>query len=341
MLFEIYKTNPNAKKVLVIDARSQMAAFGNKAKGGGFEQEQHYVNCKVEFWGIDNIHAVRDSYKKLFTLCESYHQTKDNKKILSKIESSGWLTLLKNILVSSARLAKAVTVAKQSVLIHCSDGWDRTAQLCSLSEMLIDPYYRTIKGFEVIIEKEWVTFGHKFESRWGHYKDDNYMPDERSPVFIQFLDWVHQLLKQFPTQFQFNVKLLLFIAHHVYTCKFGTFLGDNERTRFKEGIVKDKTTSIWTYINDNVYDFVNPFYEYSDEVINPNWDYVAIELWKEHFLSWSEFTQYKPDKALISAEEHKEELMKGVLEDNLVLQKRIKDLEDQLAFRYSENANLS
>ena len=33
MLFEIYKTNPNAKKVLVIDARSQIAAYGNKAKG--------------------------------------------------------------------------------------------------------------------------------------------------------------------------------------------------------------------------------------------------------------------------------------------------------------------
>lgn len=118
-------------------------------------------------------------------------------------------------------------------------------------------------------------------------------------------------------------------------------MGDNERTRFKEGIVKDKTTSIWTYVNDNVYDFVNPFYEYSDEMINPNCDYVAIELWKEHFLSWSEFTQYKPDKTLISAEDHKEELMKVVLEDNLVLKKRIKDLEDQLALRYSENANLS
>jgi len=32
-----------------------------------------------------------------------------------------------------------------------SDGWDRTAQTCSLAQMLLDPYYRTIKGFIVLV----------------------------------------------------------------------------------------------------------------------------------------------------------------------------------------------
>lgn len=52
---------------------------------------------------------------------------------------------------------------KTSVLVHCSDGWDRTAQLTALSMLMLDPYYRTIKGFEILIEKEWVSFGHKFQ----------------------------------------------------------------------------------------------------------------------------------------------------------------------------------
>jgi myotubularin-related protein 1/2 len=73
--------------------------------------------------------------------------------------------MLKNILQYSAEIAFRVAKKKQCALVHCSDGWDRTSQLCSLSEMMIDPYYRTIKGFEVIIEKEWVSFGHKFETR--------------------------------------------------------------------------------------------------------------------------------------------------------------------------------
>jgi len=35
--------------------------------------------------------------------------------------------------------------------VHCSDGWDRTAQTCSLACIMLDPYYRTIEGFQVTL----------------------------------------------------------------------------------------------------------------------------------------------------------------------------------------------
>lgn len=52
---------------------------------------------------------------------------------------------------------------KTSVVVHCSDGWDRTAQLTSLAMLMLDGYYRTIRGFEVLVEKEWLSFGHRFQ----------------------------------------------------------------------------------------------------------------------------------------------------------------------------------
>jgi myotubularin-related protein 1/2 len=60
MFVEIGRNNPNINKVLIIDARSQVAAFANKAKGGGYENEQNYSNCSLLFGCIDNIHSVRD-----------------------------------------------------------------------------------------------------------------------------------------------------------------------------------------------------------------------------------------------------------------------------------------
>lgn len=44
---------------------------------------------------------------------------------------------------------QAVAEEGVSVLVHCSDGWDRTAQVCSVASVLLDPYYRTLKGFMV------------------------------------------------------------------------------------------------------------------------------------------------------------------------------------------------
>lgn len=68
-------------------------------------------------------------------------------------------------------------------------------QLTSLAMLMLDPYYRTIKGFEVLVEKEWLSFGHKFAQRIGH-GEDKHSDADRSPVFLQFMDCVWQMTKQ-------------------------------------------------------------------------------------------------------------------------------------------------
>ena len=44
-----------------------------------------------------------------------------------------------------------------STLIHCSDGWDRTSQLTSLSQIIMDSEYRTISGFMVCVFSALIT----------------------------------------------------------------------------------------------------------------------------------------------------------------------------------------
>lgn len=63
------------------------------------------------------------------------------------------------VLQAAVKIARLIDKKKSSVLVHCSDGWDRTTQLVALTQLVLDPYYRTIEGFEVLIEKEWLAFG--------------------------------------------------------------------------------------------------------------------------------------------------------------------------------------
>jgi len=71
-------------------------------------------------------------------------------QFIGGLDSSGWLRHIKTILDTSAFICQAVNSGK-SVVVHCSDGWDRTAQVCSLASLMLDPYYRTLQGFQVKI----------------------------------------------------------------------------------------------------------------------------------------------------------------------------------------------
>lgn len=56
---------------------------------------------------------------------------------------------VKLLLAGAAKIADKVESGKTSVVVHCSDGWDRTSQLTSLAMLMLDSYYRTLKGFQV------------------------------------------------------------------------------------------------------------------------------------------------------------------------------------------------
>ena len=50
-----------------------------------------------------------------------------------------------------------------------------------------------------------------------------------SPVFTQFLDCLYQMQTQYPQAFEFNEAFLLLLHDHVYSCQYGTFLGNSDK----------------------------------------------------------------------------------------------------------------
>lgn len=56
-----------------------------------------------------------------------------------------WLSYIGQLLKSAVDIAAALEVHNRPVMVHCTDGWDRTPQLTSLAKLLLDPYYRTIE----------------------------------------------------------------------------------------------------------------------------------------------------------------------------------------------------
>ncbi len=73
---------------------------------------------------------------------------------------------------------------------------------------MLDSYYRTIEGFQILVQREWIAFGHKFGDRCGHGVGAN-DTNERSPVFLQWLDCIYQLFIQNPVAFEFNEMFLV------------------------------------------------------------------------------------------------------------------------------------
>ncbi|KAF6278179.1 myotubularin related protein 3 [Rhinolophus ferrumequinum] len=268
------------QKLLILDARSYTAAVANRAKGGGCECPEYYPNCEVVFMGMANIHSIRRSFQSLRLLCT---QMPDPGNWLSALESTKWLHHLSVLLKSALLVVHAVDRDQRPVLVHCSDGWDRTPQIVALAKLLLDPYYRTIEGFQVLVEMEWLDFGHKFADRCGHGENSDDL-NERCPVFLQWLDCVHQLQRQFPCSFEFNEAFLVKLVQHTYSCLFGTFLCNNAKER-GEKHTQERTCSVWSLLRAGNKAFKNLLYSsQSEAVLYPVCHVRNLMLWSAVYL---------------------------------------------------------
>lgn len=272
------------RDLLVLDLRPKKAAYANKVNGGGFES---YAGLRLVFGNIDNVHGVREAWKKMGQAVAGL----SNDEIGSwykDVANSGWYDIIGAIFQCANLVIHEIDVLKCNVLIHCSDGWDRTAQVSSVAMLCMDPHYRTLRGLLLLIQKEFCSFGHRFRTRLANGEKPS---SEYSPIFLQWLECVYQLIVQFPAAFEFSSALLLHLSREVLTNRWGTFLGDCEKERSQ---VRPVTQSLWSAILAGpAPDFFNERYMPTSETLRPSPCQVNLKVWEDY---WFRFRVHPRDE---------------------------------------------
>lgn len=383
------------QKNLLVDLRPLTNALAQHALGAGTEnvdnyrgkgsperENAHSLASKRNgyqyvdkiFCNIDNIHVMRDLLGKLsltLGVLDKPQASRDETTdmLQQALTKTQWLHRLSIILQAVDRISKSIHLNNTNVLIHCSDGWDRTSQVSALSQLCLDPYFRTLKGFMVLVEKEWLSFGFKFATRADHggcigailprepraSTQDSSSADsepaaaslltsqesstlssiynsltggsaktmvtsflqkaashikstaaaatsstsletsagdaqnhklyggssESSPIFHQFLDCVYQIYRQAPNKFEFNSRFLKRLFYHCYSCQYGTFLCNSEKSFKVDEDLKSRSVSVWDYFLSRPQEFLNPEY---DEAANNDaivFNYSEVKWWYE------------------------------------------------------------
>lgn len=342
------------RKLYIADARPRKNALANGAMGGGSESSSNYFQSEIVFFGIDNIHAMRDSLARLRDYLDTYGATSSDgmssflrhggwtwgggnlssmSASVSTLGDTGWLIHVHSVLAGSAWIAARIALESASVLVHCSDGWDRTTQLVSLASLLLDPYYRTFKGFQALVEKDWLAFGHPLSDRLGMptVSGSGNMPFELSrnpssgsfvsspmrqssgsftssapnpshaqtsnnysPIFLQWVDCVSQLLRMYPLAFEFSSAFLVDFLDCMLSCRFGNFLCNSEKERQQSG-VSEVCGCLWVYLADlrgsegEFHAHCNLFYDPSkhEGPLLPPAAALAPTLWPQFHLRWA------------------------------------------------------
>ncbi|XP_036375739.1 myotubularin-related protein 5-like isoform X2 [Megalops cyprinoides] len=268
--------------------RAYLYIIGDKSQLKGSKQDafQQWEVVPIE---VFDVRQVKTSFKKLMKACmPTSPPVSPNETFYHCLEESEWMCLLHKVLQVSVLVVELLDTGS-SVMVSLEDGWDITTQVVSLVQLLSDPYYRTFDGFRLLVEKEWLSFGHRFSHRGAQTLASQ--SSGFTPIFLQFLDCVHQIHLQFPMEFEFSQYYLKFLAYHYVSNRFRTFLLDSDCERIELGVMYEEkgerksqqVKSVWDYIerlNKSTPVFFNYMFAPEDgEVLKP-YSYISnLKVW--------------------------------------------------------------
>ena len=208
---EILQTLCNSSQLHFADIGAQFRE--NRAK---VNSTCPYPNCTLILLEQPTQNSLKNS---LLNLYKKLTSSKINgmtcpEDFIDIFRESQWTSTSNTLTLNAICLARLLGYGESVVIESGPEDYYSVIQLSSLVQLIVDPYYRTLDGFVVLLQKEW--FSYLIGTRenptlmWELRKNDPFFAP-----FIQFLEIVWKLLQVFPHSFQFNSKLLLFLAEAI------------------------------------------------------------------------------------------------------------------------------
>ncbi|CAH0399351.1 unnamed protein product [Chilo suppressalis] len=256
------------------------------------------------------------AHKKMVDLCTPTTLAdfwKQDSDYYGTLEASRWLRYVAWCLAAASdaatRLHNNVTVVLQE-----GDGVDYCAVVSSLTQLMLDPYFRTISGFQSLVQKEWVALGHPFCDRLGLPRPGSPKEGKESttaqvgPVFLLFLDCVWQLTERHPAAFQFTDIYLTTLWDAAHNHLFDTFLFNCPRDRELAVAKSLVQRPVWDwgeqFSEEDKALFENPLYACKNirsplqrlsqqpppaprmDLLESQWSVGAVEVWSACYERW-------------------------------------------------------
>jgi len=175
----------------------------------------------------DSFTAILD----LFCLENDKEMEEKDKYYFSSLENSNWLSTILSVLRISANAAENYNKG-HVVVVRDTDGRSYSILIASLVMILTSEEFRTYNGLEKIIRRNWINMGFPFNQHHNISVGPNKQPTSNlCPLFLIFLDCIHQLCFQFPACFEFQPSYLIHIWDSAFLPITQTFIFDNEHDR--------------------------------------------------------------------------------------------------------------
>lgn len=209
---------------------------------------------------LPNIQDIQSAFCKLRQVCVIDPFEESEERWLTCIENSRWLEYVRAFLKQSAEIVFLMEGKSASVVITEEEDRDLNCVVSSLVQLMLDPHYRSLSGFQSLVQKEWVMAGHRFLDRCNHLKRND---KEECPLFLLFLDCVWQMINQYPAAFEFTETYLTVLTDSMWIPLHSTFLFNSSLQRTQHLTEFAKTKAIPPGEEQRVY--FPPVWEWSQQ----------------------------------------------------------------------------